>query len=278
MSIFAIIQQSTTGVVQTFGRFTRLVGPGLRFKIPFIQKITMVSNRLQQETFIFEVKTKDNVFTKLGLAIQYKIESEDTDKAFFQLNNPREQIDSYVENVVRSHVPKMLLNELFESQDEICHTVNDLLKTKMKSYGYTIENTLVTTIDPDPDVKTAMNKINANARLREASIYEAETFYIKQLKEAEADRDRKRLQGEGISQQRLAILSGYEESVNAMAVKFGVSAKEIINFVQTIQELDTMERIGQSPNTKVLFFERKMGLSNVTNDFILANEASKEEK
>lgn len=270
-----IIQQSTTGVVQTFGRFSRLVGPGLRFKIPFIQKITMVSNRLQQETFVFEVKTKDNVFTKLGLAIQYKIEPEDTDKAFFQLNNPREQIDSYVENVVRSHVPKMLLNELFESQDEICHTVNDLLKSKMKSYGYTIENTLVTTIDPDPDVKAAMNKINANARLREASIYEAEILYIKQLKEAEADRDRKRLQGEGISQQRLAILSGYEESVNAMAVKFGVSPKDIINFVQTIQELDTMERIGQPPNTKILFFERKMGLSN---DFILANEASKEEK
>lgn len=271
MAFFRIIQTSQTGIVQTFGRFDRLVGPGIRFHIPFIQKITPVSNKLCQDRFSFEVKTKDNVFARLGLAVQYKIEPEHTEKAFFSLNKPQKQLDSYIENVVRSIVPQMKLDELFESQDYICKNVGDTLKTKMESYGYTIENTLLTTIEPDTKVKNAMNKINANARLIEATKYEADAYYIKQVREAEADKDRKRLQGEGISQQRLAILEGYEQGVGTMADKFDISPKEVIEFVQQIQELDTMERIGKSPNTKILFFERNKQ-NSFRNDMIQATQ------
>lgn len=272
MVFFKFIQTATTGVFQTFGRCTGTVGPGLQFYIPIVQKITPVSNRLRQETFKFETKTKDNVFVKLGLAVQYQIKPEDTEKAFFSLNRPIDQIDSYIENVVRARVPKMKLDELFESQDDICHSVATELSEKMIKHGYAIENTLVTDIDPAQDVKEAMNRINAAERLKEAAINEAEAHYIKEVKQAEADRDRKRLQGEGISQQRLAILEGYETGVDNMAKRFGLSSREIIDFVREIQELDTMESIGRSPNAKTLFLGR--GTNSIRDSLLQANEAS----
>lgn len=254
---FKFIQTNTTGILQTFGKFTRTVEPGLRFYIPVFQSLTPVSNRLVQDKFNFETKTKDNVFVKLRLAIQYHTKPEDTKQAFFSLDNPHDQIDSYVENVVRAKVPTMKLDELFESHNDICESVSRRLKDKMITYGFTIENTLVTDIDPSHDVKEAMNRINASERLKEAAVNEADAQYIRDVRKAEADRDRKRLQGEGISQQRVAILQGYETGVDAMSKRFGLTPKDIIEFVREIQELDTMESIGRSNNAKTIFLDRK---------------------
>lgn len=274
---FKFIQTSCTGVVQTFGKYTGTVGPGLRLFFPFIQTITPVSNRLKQETFQFEAKTKDNVFTQLGIAIQYRIKPSDTDKAYFSLANPVDQIDSYVENVIRSKVPSLRLDELFESQDSICQSVSEKLSKNMSEHGFTIENTLVTAIDPDLEVKRSMNAINASERMKEAVRNKAEAHYIEELKQAEADRDRKRLQGEGISQQRLAIMEGYEKGIHGMSERMGLDPREIVKFVEKVQELDTMETIGRSNNSKILFFEREYTDSDKINfnfrkNMILANE------
>jgi len=247
------IKTATTGVCQTFGRYTGTVRPGLRLYLPGIQRITPVSNRLTQDAFAFEVKTKDNVFAKIGLAVQYKIQEEDTEKAFFSLENPREQIDAYVENVVRARVPKMNLDDLFESQDDICKSVQSELSGKMREHGFTIENTLVTEINPNAEVKDAMNKINASNRLKEAAKNEADARYIAKVRDAEADRDRKRLDGEGIAQQREAIFKGYQKGVKDMAENLGVSSMDVKDFLLKMQHLDTMNSIGRSPNTKTIF-------------------------
>lgn len=272
---FSIIPTACTGVVQTFGRFTGLCSPGLNFYIPFIQKISVVSNRLMQNDFKFEVKTRDNVFTTLGLTVQYRIKPENTEKAFFSLDRPMDQIDAYIENVVRAKVPTMLLDTVFESQNEICHEVSENLDKKMTQYGYTIENTLVTEISPDSEVKSAMNKINATARLKEAAKNEADAQYIASVRQSEADRDRKALQGQGVALQREAIVKGYQASIDKMAQHFaqtGLTAHQILEFVTRIQELDTMETIGNSTNTKVLFFQRQ-GDNSLLHQVVKANES-----
>ena len=169
MAFFRIIQTSSTGVLQTFGKSAGTIGPGIRLFIPLVQNITPVSNRIQQESFEFETKTKDNVFVKLGIVIQHQIKPEDTEVAFFSLDDPVKQIYSYVENVVRAKVPQMLLDELFESQDDICQSVSENLQKIMSEYGFTIVNTLLTNIEPSQAVKDAMNKINASERLKEAA-------------------------------------------------------------------------------------------------------------
>jgi regulator of protease activity HflC (stomatin/prohibitin superfamily) len=254
MVFIKFIPTSFTGVRQTFGKFTKLCTPGINFYIPIIQKISLVSNRLKQDSVTFDVKTKDNVFCRIGLAVQHRIKPEDSATAYFSLTDPEPQIESYIENVVRAYAPRLILDELFESQDDICHRVSESLYEKMIQHGYTIENTLVTGIEPDEQVKQSMNQINASARLKEAAKNDADAEYIKSVRQAEADRDRKRLQGEGISLQRLAILKGYEQGLSRMTSQLHLNAKDVIAFVTKVQELDTMENIGKSDNTKVLFF------------------------
>lgn len=249
----AIISTSATGVLCTFGKFSRHMGPGLNLYLPFIQRVKVVSNRLSHQTFAFEVKTKDNVFAKMEIAVQHKIAPDNSSLSYFALDNPTEQIDAYIENVLRSSASRMTIDELFESQNSLCEDVSTNLSKKMSSFGYNIENVLVTNIEPDRLVKEAMNKINASKRLYESAKFDADAKYITLVREAEADRDRKRLQGEGISLQRRAIVDGFRDGVFDMAEKLNISHDKIVEFVLRTQQLDTMEHIGKSTNTKTVF-------------------------
>ena len=169
------------------------------------------------------------------------------------MENASSQFGAYVENTIRAKVPTLTLDDLFASQNAISDSVSETLTDKMSDYGYTIENTLITTIDPAKEVRDAMNRINASERIKEAAKNEAEADYIKRVREAEADRDRKRLQGEGMSQQRLAILMGYQSGIEHMAKRFGISPNKVLEFVIKCQYLDTIESIGKSSNTKTIF-------------------------
>jgi len=250
------IKTSTTGIVTKFGKFSRLAQPGLNLYIPFIEKVIHVSNKTQQKIFELEVYTKDRVFAKLNLAIQYKIESEDTDRAFFSLEDPISQMGSYVENSIRSETPKVSLKELFESFDTISNIVSRELSPKMSSHGYKIENILMTGIEPDAEVAKAISRIGASERLKEAAVNEAEAEYIKKVKEAEADRDRKILQGQGIAGQRKAILDGYKETITDLLKTTGLSSLQILEFMLKSQSIDTNEQIGKGQGTKILFMDK----------------------
>jgi len=235
--------------------------------------MTPVNNRLQQKSISFRgVKTQDNVFTDLGIDIQYRIKSEDTEKAFFSLDDPVAQMEAYVKNVVRSRVPNLKLDDLFESQNDISSAIEDRLAARMKVHGFTIVSTLLTEINPERSVMDAMNRINASERLKDAAKNEAEAEYIKQVRNAEADRDRKRLQGEGMAQQRIEIMKGYETGVSAMADNFGMDHQTIVDFVLKTQHLDTMESIGKTDNTKTLFLNHSLD----SNPFFNNLQATKE--
>lgn len=270
----AIIETATTGVLQTLGKFNRQLKPGFNFYIPLIEKVSLVSNRLSQQTFEFEVKTSDNVFAIMKLAVQYRITEENSSTALFSLDNPDEQIGAFIENEVRSHSSKSQIDQLFESQDSISQAVSKELSEKMKTFGYEIESVLVVNIDPNAEVKKSMNLINANKRLLEAAKYEADAKYISRVRDAEADRDRKHLQGQGTSLQRKAIIDGYRESIDEMSDKLNVSHERIIDFVVKTQHLDMLEQIGKSSNTKTIFMEHTPS-SRLMEDISMANEGSK---
>ena len=265
-TFFKVIKTSETGVLQNFGKFHKLVRPGLSFYIPGIQKISKVSNRVGQDNFTFEVRTSDNVFSNIGISIQYRIEPDNTQKAFFSLEQPKEQIKSYIENMIRSATSKMSLEELFNSQDHLSEVVKTNLSTVMGDFGFTIENTLINGINPSQDVKDSMNKIQEEKNFKQAAVQQseaeyilavkkAESDYVLSLKQAEADKLRKKLQGEGIRDMRIAILDGFQDKIFEMSNKFNLSPSQIIGFVQTIQKLDTLESIGTSQNSKVLFMD-----------------------
>lgn len=250
---FRIIRTAELGVLETFGKFTRCVEPGIRFYLPFIQRVKRMTLRQQKDDFHFGVKTQDNVFAKIHLSVQHKIVPEDVQTATYSLDHPIEQMESLIDNAVRALVPTLTLDALFAAQDAICRGVSEHVAPEMKKHGYTLVRTLVTEIEPAGNVRDAMNQINAAQRLKEAAQFKADAEYIQKVREAEAERDRRELIGQGIARQRKAILDGYQAYVHGFADQFGMGVTDVMRFVLEMQEIETKAGLITSTNAKTVF-------------------------
>ncbi len=282
LSGFFIVQQQTNAVIERFGRFKRIAKPGLNWRIPFVDRIVgRINLRILQLDVEVETKTKDNVFVKIIVSVQYFVSPDNVYKAFYSLNNTGAQITSFVFDVVRARVPSILLDEVFEKKDEIANAVKTELAGLMDDFGYTILKALVTDIDPDSRVKAAMNEINASQRLRVAATEKAEAEKILKVKAAEAEAESKALQGQGIADQRKAIIEGLRASVDDFHKNIpGVSAQDIMNLVLITQYFDTLKEIGGQAKTNTILVPHSPGgmkefVEQIRDTIITANEVSK---
>lgn len=244
LSLFTVKQQSAS-LIERFGKFVSVRGPGLQVKIPFIDRIAgTVSLQVQQLNVQVETKTLDNVFIKAVISVQYFAIPEKVFDAFYKLSNHREQITSFVFDVVRAKVPKLKLDEVFDKKDDIADAVKAELTDLMDDFGYGILKALVTDIDPDDKVKLAMNEINAAQRLRVAATEKGEAEKIIKVKSAEADAESAALQGQGIANQRRAIVEGLSDSIDEFQKSVsGTSAQDVMNLVLMTQYFDTLKDI-----------------------------------
>lgn len=251
---FFTVAQQTVSVVERLGKFVRVAGAGLNIKIPFIESVSgRMSLRVLQLDVPVETKTKDNVFVKVAISVQYHVKNDRIYDAFYKLTNPTSQITSFVFDVVRAQVPKMDLDDVFEKKDVIAVAVKDELAEMMNDFGYDIIKALVTDIDPDIKVKAAMNEINEQQRLRVAAEQKGEAEKILTVKRAEADAQSKRLQGQGIADQRKAIIEGLKESIGEFQQTVpGTSALDVMNLVLVTQYYDTLKEIGASNKASTL--------------------------
>ncbi len=260
------VQQQTREIIERFGRFHKIASPGLNFKVPLIDaRAGKVTHRVRELEIKVESKTKDDVFVDLLIAVQFYVEenAEAVKAAFYKLTNPQQQISSYVFDTVRTLVPDMPIDHVFCEKDKIALAVKERLQTTMTQFGYTIMQTLVNDIQPDPTVKEAMNKINASARLREAARNEAEAQKIRVIAAAEAEARAKELQGVGIARQRLAIANGLKESV-AVCSEAGISAEEASRMVLLTQHYDMLTAVGSHAKSTVMMVPYSpQGMSNV---------------
>ena len=282
LASFFTVKQQTRAIIERFGRYVRTARPGLNMKIPFIDRIVQrVSLRVQQLIVEVDTKTKDNVFVKIYIAIQYRVlEGQEAD-SYYKLQDHVEQIRSYVLDVVRAKVPRMDLDEVFEKKDDVGIAVKSELDASMKTYGFEIPNALVTDVDPDEKVKQAMNEIQAQQRLQVAANAKGEANKILVVKNAEAEAESKRLQGEGIAKQRRAIVDGLRDSIDAFKEKIeGVSAADVLNLVLMTQYFDTLKDIGVSAGSKVILVPHSPGGladigSELRNSILTGTELSK---
>ncbi|MEM7186882.1 MAG: SPFH domain-containing protein [Bacteroidota bacterium] len=274
MFIFTVKQQ-TAVVLERFGKFLSIRNSGLQFKIPIIDRIAgRINLKIQQLDVIVETKTKDDVFVRLKVSVQYQVIKEKVYDAFYKLESPHDQITSYVFDVVRAEVPKMKLDDVFERKDDIAIAVKKELNEAMVNYGYDIIKTLVTDIDPDVQVKAAMNRINAAEREKVAAEYEAEAERIKIVAKARAEAESKRLQGQGIADQRREIARGLEESVDVLN-NVGINSQEASALIVVTQHYDTLQSIGEETNTNLILLPNSpQAGSNMLNDMIASFVAS----
>lgn len=277
-----IVRQQTSAIVERFGRFTRTAPAGLNIKIPFIDRIAgRVSLRIQQLDVKIETKTKDNVFVNVVVSVQYYVLPSKVVDAFYKLQDPQGQITSFVFDTVRARVPSLILDDLFEKKDEIALAVKTELDNVMDDFGYGIVKALVTDIDPDAKVKASMNEINAAQRMREAAIQQAEADKIRVVKAAEGEAESKALQGQGIANQRKAIIDGLKESVENFNKSIGgTSAEDVMNLVLMTQYFDTLKEIGLSGKSNTIMIPHSPGgmgdiSEQMRNAVITANEVAK---
>ena len=278
-TLFTVEQQSRA-IIERFGRYVRTASPGLNVKIPLLDSIAQrVSLRVQQLPVEVETKTLDNVFVKLFVAVQFRVVEGNEADSYYKLQNHLDQIRSYVLDVVRAKVPKMNLDEVFEKKDDVGTSVKTELDASMKIYGFEIPNALVTDVNPADNVKAAMNEIQTQQRLQVAAAAKGEANKILVVKNAEAEAESKRLQGEGIAKQRRAIVDGLRESIAAFTDQIGnVSAPEVLKLVLLTQYFDTMKEIGTSSGSKVILTPHAPGgmtdiAEQLRNAIISANEA-----
>ncbi|KAG0492140.1 hypothetical protein HPP92_005538 [Vanilla planifolia] len=256
------VEQSTVAIKETFGKFDDVLEPGCHF-IPWVlgQNVAgYLSLRIQQLDVRCETKTKDNVFVTVVASVQYRALADKASDAFYKLSNTREQIQSYVFDVIRASVPKLNIDDVFEQKNDIAKAVEDELEKAMSMYGYEIVQTLIVDIEPDEHVKRAMNEINAAARLRLAANEKAEAEKIIQIKKAEGDAESKYLAGLGVARQRQAIVDGLRDSVLAFSSNVpGTSAKDVMDMVLITQYFDTMKEIGAASKSSAVFIPHGPG-------------------
>ena len=252
---FFTVNTAEVAVITRFGKFLRIADAGLNWKSPFFDSVAgRVSLRVIQITLTMETKTKDNVFVTIPISVQNRVRPEKVFDAYYKLADPVAQIKSYVEQVILGHVPGMTLDEVFASQSSIAAAVKQELDADMATFGYEIVNVLVTDIVPDPKVKSAMNDINAAQREQVAANARGEAEKILVVKKAEAEAESKALQGQGIANQRKAIIEGLQVSIEQFQkVVEGASAKEVMQLVMVTQYFDTLKSIGESDRTNTLF-------------------------
>lgn len=272
---FFIVKQQTAAIIETFGRFSNVRHSGLGLKIPLVQRIaSRLSLKIQQLDVIIETKTLDNVFVKVKVSVQFKVIKDKVEDAFYKLDYPHDQITSYVFDVVRAEVPKMKLDDVFVKKDDIAIAVKKELNDAMVDYGYDIIKTLVTDIDPDAQVKSAMNRINAAEREKTAAQYEGDAARILIVEKAKAEAESKRLQGQGIADQRREIARGLEESVEVLN-KVGINSQEASALIVVTQHYDTLQSIGQETNSNLILLPNSpQAGSQMLNDMVASFTAS----
>tara|TARA_A100001015_G_scaffold11345_1_gene13547 strand:+ start:3269 stop:4210 length:942 start_codon:yes stop_codon:yes gene_type:complete len=274
---FFIVRQQSAAIVERFGKFVSVRQSGLQIKIPIIDRVAgRVSLRVQQLDVVVETKTKDDVFVKIKVSVQYKVIEDKVFDAFYKLDFPQDQITSYVFDVVRAEVPKMILDDVFEKKDDVAIAVKSELNDAMLNYGFDIIKTLVTDIDPDSQVKDSMNRINASEREKVAAQFEGDAQRILIVERAKAEAESKRLQGQGIADQRREIARGLEDSVKVLN-GVNINSQEASALIVVTQHYDTLQSVGSASNSNLILMPNSPQagsemLNNMVASFTASNQ------
>ena len=280
---FFIVKQQSAAVVERFGKFIGVRQSGLQLKIPIIDNVAgRLSLRIQQLDVVVETKTKDDVFVKLKVSVQFKVIKEKVYDAFYKLDNPADQITSFIFDVVRAEVPKLILDDVFIKKDDIAIAVKSEIQEAMTEYGFQIIKTLVTDIDPDAQVKESMNRINASEREKVAAQFEGEAQKILIVEKAKAEAESKRLQGQGIADQRREIARGLEDSVKVLN-GVDINSQEASALIVVTQHYDTLQSVGAEANSNLILMPNSPQagsemLNNMVASFTASNQIGEEMK
>lgn len=251
-SCLYIVPQQDMYIIERFGKYLETADSGLHFKIPLVDKVaSKMPLRTMQLNVAVETKTQDNVFVSVATSVQYKVEKDDVKRAFYELDDPEAQLRSYLEDALRSALPKLSLDDAFAKKDDIAQDVQSTIQKEMDAFGYSVQKTLVTSIDPSDEIKKSMDAINAAQRKKAAAKENAEAAKITVVTQAEADAEKNRQQGKGQADYRREIANGLVDQIKSLG-DAGMDAGEINQIVMFNQYLDTLRGMSDSSKSNTI--------------------------
>ena len=277
-SIFIVPQQQAY-IIERFGKFHTVQFAGIHARIPIVDRIAMKTNmRVNQLNVQLETKTLDNVFVTVMASTQFRVNPNDVATAYYELRDPAGQLRSYMEDALRSAIPALTLDDAFARKDDVASDVQKTVGNEMSRFGFTVVKTLITAIDPSPQVKNAMDSINAAQREKEATRQRAEANRIQIETQAQAEAEKTRLQGEGQANYRREIANGIVDQIKSLQA-VGMNIGDVNNVVLFNQYLDVMRSLAESDNAKTVVLPSSTPggyqdlYEQVTKAMLTANEA-----
>lgn len=262
LSSIRIVQQNTVYVIEFLGRFNRIMTAGLNFKIPLLERVAEKVTLRQQNFALKNIyPSKDKVIVDIATNLIYSVEAtvEGVKKYTYSLQSRTQSIGAIIENSLRTYVAKETHEGILEKKEELAAHIRADLERQFSEWGMLISSFQITEVSFPPTITQAMSEVVASQQLMKAAANKGEATKIQAVKEAEAEKERKRLQGEGIALEREAIAAGLRQSVEIIKQATGQGNSEIMAILTLNQYLDTMKSIGVTPNTKVLFLDSSAG-------------------
>lgn len=279
-SSIRIVQQNTVFVVEFLGKFNRIMTAGLNFKVPLFERVAEKVT-LRQQNFALKntYPSKDKVIVDISTNLIYAVEpTEDGVKKYtYSLVSRSQSIGAIIENSLRTYVAKETHEGILEKKEELALHIRGDLEKQFSEWGMVIFSFQIMEVSFPPAITLAMSEVVASEQLKKAAEYKGDAIKIQAVKEAEAEKERKRLQGEGIALEREAIAKGLKESIEIVKNATGQNSREIMALLTLNQYLDTMKNLGDDGKAKVIFMDTNVRTAtNMTEQLIAAFESQKD--
>lgn len=282
VSCILVVPQSDVYVIEKLGKYNRTLSSGLHFRLPFVERVAYKQTlRIRELDLLVATKTQDNVFVQVPVNVQYFVNENEQDvkNAVYKLSNPENQMRSYIQQNIVGSLSKLDLDEAYGSLHQVGLALQGELTEKIGEYGYVIKDTNVIDVEPAPEVKDAMNQVNASERKRQAQILTAEGNKQAAILDAEAERDARRLRGEGIAQEGDEIAKGMKERIDKLK-DAGLSAEAAVEWLKFNDGMAVYSALASSNNAKVIMMDgsnlsgknRSMTSDDITRSIIQAEE------
>lgn len=244
-----VVNEGEAALVERFGRYRRTLSPGLNFTLPIVDSIIIDTTREQ----VFDVPpqdavTRDMVQVKADAVVFWEI--DDLYKVHYQVDDIKTAIENFILTSLRTAISQMTMNELLGARSDINSTLLSDLNSVTDEWGVRIRRVDVKDLDFDEDVLQSMEDLRIAQERKEAVIVEAQGRKQAAIEDAESRRAAAIAEAQGLME-AVKIISGDSE----VAAEKKEALQDIVKFLVAQRYVDASQKIGESPNAKILFMD-----------------------
>ena len=235
-------------MVERFGRLRAVLGPGINFVVPFLDRVAHKVSVLERQlpTAHQDAITTDNVLVKVETSVFYRI--TEPEKTVYRIRDVDAAIATTVAGIVRSEIGKMELDHLQSNRAEVAQNIREQVRLLVDDWGIEVTRAEILDVNLDEATRTAMlQQLNAE-RARRANVTEAEGK--KRAVELNADAELYAAEQEAKARRILADAEAYATGVIAEAIK--ANGIEAAQYQVALKQVEALTAVGQGSGKQMI--------------------------